>query len=182
MKYILVIALLLLPVVVQAQVDAEDWTPETRLWAIRSVIGEAGFGQLEEHAAIMYVYAERHRVLKRRGWSLLRVVKRYSAAIRLRGRRAHPWVSELDPETLEEPRSWPKRLMWSRYAPKLTGAAANIDLWARGGVSNPCKQAMHYGGRMDDYRAVNARWTRIKCSVPMRNRFYDPRRLVRRLR
>lgn len=88
----------------ETPIPSAQWTPEARLWFVRSCVGEAGFWNPQECAAMGWVYANRIRGTR---VTFERMVRQYSAAVRRRP-SARPWLWELVP-TLEEPEGWPDR-------------------------------------------------------------------------
>lgn len=162
-------------------VPAEQWSKEAKLWLSRSVIGEAGWRRFGEYSAIAWVYATRSEHSSR--YTFLRMIKRYSAAVRRPGRSRNPWLFELGLDA-KRPPSWPIDPV-TRYGPVWRVHKAAwvetlqwADEWAAGKHPNTCPGANHFGGRMDVYRAVAARWKRIRCTVETGNRFYTSLRLV----
>lgn len=162
------------PVEPERLVPAEEWTPETRLWLARSLVGEAGWRAADEHAAIAHVYVVRWRMSKRR--SLVQLVRAYSAAVHGRRNLKHPWIYGLNVDGAE-PAGWPVgKARWTRYRDAWLDVLEWSDRWAAGAVANPCPRANHFGGHVDRHRADALRWHVVKCSAPMRNFFYDSTR------
>jgi hypothetical protein len=159
-------------------VPDDEWDDETKLWLARSVLGEAGWRQHAEYTAVAYVYAVRAEQTER--YDFLGMVKRYSAAVRAPGRAKAPWRFELGFDKTR-PRSWPSGPLWKgRYDQEWLDVLDWADRWQAGEYANPCEGANHFGGYGDSARAEWAGWTRIKCKVRMRNRFYTSLKLRRR--
>lgn len=167
---------------VDRPITEEEWTPETRLWLSRSVLGEAGWRRPDEYSAIAWVYVTRVRQTKQ--FTFLKMVRTYSAAVRGRKNKQNPWLYELVPDVTKRPRSWPVDEhglgpLWKGLHDKAWQEVLEwADEWAVGKRPNPCLGANHYGGWVDRHRAVAKRWTRIKCESKMRNRFYNSHKLV----
>jgi hypothetical protein len=156
-------------------VTDEEWTPEARLWLARSVLGEVGWRRPEEYSAVAWVYATRARTSRR--YSFLKMVRTYSAAVKGRGNSRNPWLYELRPN-MTRPPSWPEGPRWEGlHAVAWAEVLVWANEWAAGKRPNPCPGANHFGGSVDHYRAVAKRWTRVKCTSKMRNRFYTSLRL-----
>lgn len=161
----------------ESPVPAAEWTAETRLWLARSVLGEVGWSRPQEYAAVAWVYATRSNAAK--DWSLHKMIRRYSAAVRSPGLTRQPWLAQLT-NSPARPKSWPEGPRWeNRYDKGWMYVLKVVDLWYAGKMPNPCPGANHFGGGMDAYRATRQGWYEVKCKSPMRNRFYDSRRTVR---
>lgn len=165
---------------VQRPIPASQWTPEARIWAARSCIGEAGFGSMSkpqesmnECISILGVYARRYWEIRDVGlnWSLLKVIKRYSAAIKPSSTHRRPWLLELD-ESGSAPAHWPDSMSWKRHEPLWRQKLMAVDSWANGDVQTLTPDANHYGGPMDHYGDV-CLWKRVKTPAYYRNLFYD---------
>lgn len=156
-------------------VTDEEWTPEARLWLARSVLGEVGWRRPEEYSAVAWVYATRARNSKR--YTFIQMVRTYSAAVKNRTNHRNPWLYELGPSMMRPP-SWPEGPRWEGlHAVAWSEVLVWANEWAAGKRPNPCPGANHFGGIVDHYRAVAKRWTRVKCTSKMRNRFYTSLRL-----
>lgn len=171
----------LAPPLVDPPVPDDEWTADTKLWLARSLVGEVGWRRLGEYGAVAWVYATRAKLSPNHTFT--EMVKTYSAAIKLSGKRRNPWLFELD-ETGVRPKSWPVNEqgvgpLWRGLHDKAWFEALDfVDDWRAGKVPNPCPRANHFGGAIDAHRAVQQRWVQVKCSVPTRNRFYDSHRLT----
>jgi hypothetical protein len=163
--------LILVPLVMATLLRPTEPPSETALWLARSCIGEAGWDAAErgECAAIWHVYHRRSQLL---GWPLLRVVKRYSAAVKP-GSHSRPWVRALTRDGAK-PRGWDRRMKWGRYRDRWYQTLALADLFVAGRVADPLPAAGHYGGPMD--RGLNPRvWVRIDTGGRFANWFYRRR-------
>lgn len=166
---------------IQHPISEEEWTPESRLWLARSVLGEAGWARWDEYTAIAFVYAERSKASKTH--TFIRMIKKYSAAVRRPGKRRNPWLfqTKTGPEALMRPPMWPMGPTWKGlYDKAWKNTLVWADQWYEGKRPNTCPGANHFGGQMDSHRAENKRWKRIKCKTRMRNRFYTSLYLVPR--
>lgn len=175
-------------VVTEPPVPEDEWNEETRIWLARSLIGEVGWERPAEQTAVAWVYANRARKLER--YTFLQMVRKYSAAVRLPGKRRQPWVFELQLNK-QKPKYWPGFIKWKGHHDQYwLNTLSLIDRWQAGEIPNYCPTANHFGSYHDSLRAEALRWTRIECIVPeggkrFRNRFYDstiirPRRNKRR--
>jgi len=158
----------------EVPVPADQWSDENRLWLARSLIGEVGWRRPEEQAAVAWVYATRARSSSKGfGWML----RRYSAAIRAPGLKRQPWIGEIMDH--RRPLSWPRGPRWTGLHDRAwLDVVELVDGFEAGLVPNPCPEANHYGGPIDDHRARKARWVRVCRDKRFRNRFFDSRRLT----
>lgn len=143
--------------------------PDVALWLARSCVGEANWDSAKtgECAAILHIYARRARKLD---WTILRVVKRYSAAVKRRKSHPRPWVLNLNREATE-PRGWPQRLIWKRSQLQWLDILDLADNFLLGLVPDPLPQADHYGGPLD---VPKGRMYPLRTKF--RNRFYTTKR------
>lgn len=151
-----------------------QWTPETKLWLGRSCVGEAGFHAVDECSAIAWTYATR---AKETGMPFLKLVRRYSAAIKTHEKHRRGWIFELQLDG-SKPKGWPKRLKWGHYRRPWLDLLGMLDHWAKGKIENTVPGANHFGGTMD---TPGISWVRIHPTVGhvvYRNRFYRAVRVV----
>ena len=175
-------------IVSEPPVPENEWNEEARIWLARSLIGEVGWRRPAEQASVAWVYANRARKLER--YTFLQMVRKYSAAVRMPGKRRQPWVFELQLND-QKPKYWPGFIKWKgQHDQYWLDTLSLIDRWQAGEIPNYCPTANHFGSYHDSFRAEALRWTRVECIVPeggkrFRNRFYDsttirPRRNKRR--
>ena len=186
--FIVLVALLYSPVAI-AEVEGSElarpvpedqWTPEVRLWLARSVLGEVGWCRPDEYTAVAWVYVTRTRQTKR--YSLLRMIRTYSAAVKNRRNRRNPWLYELGSDVIR-PATWPVGPRWKGLHDEAWRETLEwADEWYAGKRPNTCPGANHYGGWVDRHRAEAKRWSRVKCHVKTRNRFYTSLKLVPKCR
>ena len=151
-------------------VKHREWTREAKVWTARSCVGEAGFDAIDECMAIAWVYATR---ATESGMDYLKVVKRYSAALKQHSSHRRPWILQLD-ESLEKPEDWPN-LRWGVHKHLWKNLLVSLDRWARGNVPNPVPNADHYGSKADATRARYVkRWKKLK-TPGFRNWFFNSR-------
>jgi hypothetical protein len=136
----------------------------------QSCVGEAGFKSAEtgECAAIAHVYLKRS---EKSGLSFVRVMRRYSAAIKPGVGKL--WVRNLRHDGLK-PRGWPRHLKWSRYVDDWRAVLNVANAFLAGRVKDPLPNALHYGGWIDRHRLGPA-WQRIPVDK-FRNWFYRRRK------
>jgi len=169
-------------------VSIGQWTEKTKRIAAQSVIGEAGWGSSErphevmnEWVSIMQVYVVRYREIRQTGrnWSLSKVIRKYSAAVKKRSTHARPWILGIDREC-KRPRGWPQELRWkSVHKPICERAFLTLDRWANGDIKTLTPEANHYGGSMDAWYAEKVmKWKRVPTPPYYGNKFYDSRRLT----
>lgn len=143
---------------------------EERLLLARVFVSEAGFIESNDGAGI-------HTVLINRAGrgSLSRMMRRYSPRATgtvppLNARQA--WVSGLN-LNLTRPHAWPESYpAWFTIRPKwqarLDEAAALLAE-----PHNPCDgEPHHWGGPMDDHRALAAGWVQLECGFTL-NHFWQ---------
>ena len=107
----------------------------------RSCVGETQFHH-DTCVAMTWIHMKRAQL---HGTTLATMASRYSTVIR-RPRRA--WIFLLKPEG-PMPMTWPRRISWSRYQERFRDLHEKVEEVLRGEVSDPCPDAMHYGGPMD---------------------------------
>jgi len=119
------------------------------------------------------IYHVIRRRSERSGLSWIAMARRYSTRVydaeRTGSRRYLPHL-RLDGR---RPRHWPEGHSWARYRPRWLALVDHSRAVVAGEVEDPCPGALHWGGRMDDHRAVRAGWSRVECSAPTLNRFWD---------
>jgi hypothetical protein len=140
----------------------------TALWLARSCVGEAGWDShtTGECAAIMHIYRKRSQI---NGWTVERTARKYSAAIRPWKGNTRRWLRHMD-ATGAKPHKWPRKLRWEVYLPMWLEVYAHAVEFLEGTVPDPLPTALHYGGRMDHWRAQREGWVRLRTMF--RNLFY----------
>lgn len=138
----------------------------------QSCAGEAGWGAdaRGECNAQWWIYKKRLKLPAYEGWTLERMVRKYSAAVKYPQRR---WILELNRDG-ERPKNWPKGIPWSRYRPRWLSILMLADNFVAGDVPDPSPSALHYGGRMDRHRLCPRSWRRIDTPWAV-NFFYERR-------
>ena len=173
---------------VERPVPVGQWTEKARTWAARSVIGEAGWGTSErphevqnEWVSIMQVYAVRYRQIRLTGrnWSLTKIIRRYSAAVKRRSTHERPWILGITREC-RRPKHWPKELRWKAvHKPICERAFLTLDRWVNGELETLTPEANHYGGDMDAWYAEKVRkWKRVPTPSYYGNKFYNSKKLT----
>lgn len=81
------------------------------------------------------------------------------------------WIVGLTIEA-RRPAGWPSGVPWRAFRPAWLSTIAHVDAVRRGDVADPCPGADHWGGPMDDHRAIHAGWERVECAAETRNRFW----------
>jgi len=168
-------------------IPASQWTPKAKLWGARSCVGEAGFGtterpeeSLNECVSVMQVYAERYWMLRKSGrnWSLTKVIRRYSAAVKRHSTHERTWILELRADG-RRPEHWPRELRWSVHKPLWEHKWRALDRWANGEIKSLTPEANHFGGDMDAHYAEHVRkWARVPTPKYYGNKFYNSRKLT----
>lgn len=151
--------------------------PDVGLWLARSCAGEAGFdsGLTGECAAIMHLYLKRTKVS---GFNMLKVVKKYSAAVKARPNHPRKWILKLSRD-LKKPKGWNERTRWLAVRSLWMELLWYCDDFLAGKVPDPLPKADHYGGSPDRDRARRAGWFKLKTDF--RNDFWsitDPKKKV----
>lgn len=141
----------------------------------QSCVGESGWdaGVRGECAAQWWVY--RNRIKGRSGWTIERMVRKYSAAVKHPKRR---WVVELN-RAGTRPKSWPRNLNWPKHRVYWRSILLLADNFMAGHVPNPSPGALHYGGRMDRHRLSPDVWVRMDTPWAV-NLFYRQRKSGRK--
>jgi hypothetical protein len=139
---------------------------DTALWLARSAIGECGWDCSEtgEAAAIWHVYAKRG-IINNKG--TLWTARKYSAAIKRGKHQRNKWVVHLS--GTEKPLKWPPNLDWGKYCARWIATLEHAKAFIAGEVADPLPDAVHYGSRIDAWRA-GKNWRRVKA--PFRNWFW----------
>jgi len=168
-------------------IPKSQWTEEAKLWGARSCIGEAGFGSpatpeeaLNECVSIMHVYATRYWDIRKtgRGWSLTKVIRKYSAAVKQHSTHTRPWILGLRLDGAK-PEHWPKNIRWGKHKPLWTQKLEALDKWAVGELVTLTPDADHYGGSMDARHAEYVRrWSRVVTPEYYRNIFFNSKQLT----
>jgi hypothetical protein len=153
-------------------IPAYQWNPEAKVWLARSCVGEAGIHAHDECMGIAWTYATR---ASETGTPFLRLIKKYSAAIKPHSTHRRRWIFELNLKG-DKPKHWPRGLKWSVYRYQWTQLLFKLDRWSRGQVSNPVPGANHFGGPMD---TPHIKWIQIKTplSRAFKNKFYRETRV-----
>ncbi len=168
-------------------IPKSQWTAEAKLWGARSCVGEAGFGSpttpeeaLNECVSIMGVYAKRYHDIRKTGrrWSLTKVIRKYSAAVKQHSTHTRPWILTLQLNSTK-PEHWPKNIRWKVHKPLWTQKLEALDKWAAGELVTLTPDADHYGGSMDARHAEYVRrWSRVVTPEYYRNIFFNSKQLT----
>lgn len=163
---------------VKRPVSKYQWTQDAEVWGVRSVIGEVGWGNPSkpyeannEWVSVMGVYATR---VKETGWPLVKIIRKYSAAVKNPSIHKRSWLAGIQPGC-SRPEKWPDNLNWDGvHKPICERAFLVLDRWANGDIKTLTPTANHYGGSMDAWRAENVlRWSLVVTPSYYKNRFYD---------
>jgi hypothetical protein len=118
-------------------------------------------------------------VLRRRSHTLsfTKVALRYSTRVFHRGRQdGRRWLAHLSPSGAQ-PEGWPEALPWSKWRGRWLELYEHAGRILRGDVQSPCSTPPdHWGGPMDDWRAIKAGWNRVDCGRTVNNFWSVPRR------
>lgn len=138
----------------------------------RVCVAEAGFDadRTGDCAAIVHLLLRR---AARLGWRPMVMVRRYASAHFDAGRTdPRAWIVGLNLEGTQPPR-WPSSVPWRVYRPQWLGLLEHVRAVMRGEVADPCGgQSDHWGGAMDDERALRNGLRRIDCGPRVRNHFW----------
>ena len=153
------------------------FTPELQardaaLWLARSCVGEANFDSAEtgECAALLHVYAKRARLAR---VTIYTAVRKYSAAVKPRKTHPRPWVLQLD-RNGTKPKKWPgQKKKWSSVESMWFDVLWLCDDFLKGKIANPVPNADHYGSKIDEWRAVQQRWRKLKVPHNFKNQFWN---------
>jgi hypothetical protein len=122
--------------------------------------------------AIAWIYAKRSRMV---GWSLLKMIRKYSAATKPHEVHRRPWLFEL---TLDgkKPEHWPGALSWRRHKVIWMRLLAELDKWQRGEVPDVMPEADHYGSYRDANQSYRVRtWERLAPPEGFKNLYFNSR-------
>lgn len=121
--------------------------------------------ETDDCAAIAQVLIRRAR-----GGPLKKIAYNYSSRVFSRDRTdARRWIAHLSP-TGEQPPGWPATLPWNKWQKRWLDLYRHAGRILRGEVANPCLTPPdHWGGEMDDWRAVKAGWNRVDCGDTFNN-------------
>jgi len=142
------------------------------LWLARSCVGEANFDSAEtgECAALLHVYAKRARITNK---TIYEIVRAYSAAVKPRKRHPRPWVLQLN-RNGTRPKKWPgQKKKWSSVEHLWFDVLWLCDDFLKGKVSNPVPDADHYGSKIDEWRAVQQHWRKLRVPREFKNMFWN---------
>jgi len=171
MKYLikqLIIAIIIFFIFLTICLEAISAEPEQpRLILLQSVIGEAGFKAHEsgEDFALMHVYKKRELIIGK--WSLYKVVRKYSSAVKKHKAKPNKWVNFINLECEEPVKFWSKKLKWQHYKKDCEAILKNVDLFLAGESIDPLPEAEHYGSPIDP-KPIHF----IKIKTKYRNVFY----------
>lgn len=155
-------------------VPLDNWTQEAKLVLARAWVGEADWNAAD-HIAIGWVLAKRWKMYNRtreepKRVRFTRFVGMYCSplkghSVRQRRIQALPWG---DPVLR---RVGPYR--HQRNVKRWQIVRERVEQWGKGAFSDPCPNALHWGGTMDKpYR----NWKPVQCG-PTRNTFYRIQRI-----
>lgn len=115
--------------------------------------------ETDDCAAIAHVLRRRDR-----GRSIAVMARAYSSRVFDRGRTdGRRWVAHLRPSP-SQPHGWPSTLPWERWRPRWAALYQHAGAILAGEVPSPCERPPdHWGGPMDDWRAIKAGWHRVDC-------------------
>jgi len=168
---ILLGAFTLTPTTLFAEAPCEvENTPENILALSRVAVSESGFSSPEDQGAILAVLCDvRDRARRRSGRRLslawaARKYSPYATGVRHPRRSRHVWVRGLN-LALEKPAGWPdSRANWLRYRKMWANLLWRSQKFIEGTMAHECEEVVnHWGGSMDRYRAVRARWVLVNC-------------------
>jgi len=145
---------------------------DVALWLARSCVGEANFDSAEtgECAALLHVYAKRARLARK---TIYEAVRKYSAAVKPRKNHPRPWVLQLN-RNATQPKRWPKyKKKWLSVEYLWLDVLWLCDDFLKGKVTNPVPEADHYGSRVDEWRAVQQKWRKLKVPRTFKNQFWN---------
>jgi hypothetical protein len=175
-----VVVLLFIIAIIPWEVKAED--PLAQLLLARIITSEVGFNELDKEGRPLNDPAAIHTVLRNRQGkgSLERIMRAYSSRATgtlppLNARQA--WVSGLSLE-LRAPEAWPANYPpWGAFRP-MWQRRLKLSRRLLREPENPCDgEPDHWGGPMDDHRALAAGWVKLDCG-PALNHFWSvPRRV-----
>lgn len=151
----------------------------------RVMVGEAGWENAREHAALAWTLRRRAEHLRRtRGWTELTTIQRYATGNVLHAHTERQrWIVALPRDGVTCPAAWPSGALWADYAVAWRAALSRARDFVHRGLADPCDgPSEHWGSRRHHVdvararRAVRAgRWQRVDCSgggEPTRNAFF----------
>lgn len=157
--------------------DDSQWTPTTRLWLARAMIGEGGWLAERDHVGFAWVFYRRWLKMRER-WPEMRfvdVVRFYAKS--LGDGRSQPtdrqvWVRGLLGD--EAPPGWPaKKARWSRHVVWWQKTLERTDKWRLGLLRDPCRgRAYNFGGSIDVEIAEQKGLREVDCG-DTESIFYD---------
>jgi len=157
-------------VVTKPPVKNKHWDEKTKVWLARSCVGESGFWAEDECMAIAWIYAKRSNLV---GWSLLKMIRKYSAAVKPREMHRRRWIFELDAKA-EKPKHWPSNIGWKRHKVQWLNLLAKLDAWKLGEIPDALPTADHYGSYRDANQSSRVRmWKRLKAPAEFKNLYFD---------
>jgi len=157
-------------------VKNKHWNEKTKVWLARSCVGESGFTAVDECMAIAWIYAKRSHLVR---WSLLKMIRRYSAATKPHEVHRRPWLFELTAKA-EKPEHWPDSLRWKRHKKAWLNLLSKLDEWKRGGIPDPLPEADHYGSYRDANQSRYVRtWERLDAPG-FKNLYFNSRQRQRK--
>ena len=155
---------------IKPPVKNKHWNTATKVWLARSCVGESGFFAVNECMAIAWIYAKRSNAV---GWTLLKMIRKYSAALKGHEMHRRRWIFELDAKA-EKPEHWPSTIRWKHHRKAWLNLLVQLDAWKLGEVPDPLPRADHYGSYRDANQSVRVRmWTRLKAPDEFKNLYFD---------
>ncbi len=157
-------------VLTRPPVKNKHWDKTTKVWLARSCVGESGFWADDECIAIAWIYAKRAHLA---GWPLLKMIRRYSAAVKKTEMHRRRWIFELTADA-EKPEHWPKTIRWKRHKVAWLNILHKLDRWKRGELPDPIPAADHYGSYRDANQSYRVRtWKRLTTPEGFQNLYFD---------
>jgi hypothetical protein len=150
MRLLLVLGLLLLTTTVHAKppIPAHTWTPQARIWLARALVGESGWDNRLDQAAVAWVLAKRWERYRPDLFHFEGMVKAYACPVKWGAPR--PWVRQLPADGWTRPRQWKNSMgPWGAVVLRWQGVLEFVDHWAAGEVPDPIPEANHYGSPTD---------------------------------
>jgi hypothetical protein len=147
---------------------AEANEEKTRLVLLQSAIGEATWKghEIGEDLAILWIYKKRQI---KTGWTLYKVVKEYSAAVKVFKAKPNKWINFI-PITCEKPtKHWKKKWKWENYKADCLSTRSTVDAFLAGETVDPLPDADFYGSRTDVPKSTRMKLIKTKY----RNLFYN---------
>jgi hypothetical protein len=148
--------------------DRTDGHPPAQLALAQICASEASVQvETDDCAAIAHVLKRRARRM-----SFTAMALKYSTRVFQRDRRdARRWIAHLKPDGAR-PTGWPEALPWSKWQPRWLSLYRHAGRILRNEVPSPCATPPdHWGGSMDDWRAIKAGWQRVDCGQTL-NHFW----------